>query len=208
MNTQTEKTWIVGVLVALAASLCCITPVLALISGISGIAAAFSSLEPARPFLIGITLVVLGFAWYQKLKPRNSDTVTCDCETDKKQLFWHTKTFLGIVTGLAIGLLTFPVYAHIFYPEPPAIKVVVIENDNIRQTELKISGMTCQGCAEHVNHSLDGVPGVLEHNTSYNAGTSIVKYDMRKTTEQELVNAVNATGYAVTGTRLIERETK
>lgn len=208
MNTQTEKTWIAGILVALAASLCCITPVLALISGISGIAAAFSWLEPARPFLIGITLVVLGVAWYQKLKPHNNDNVTCDCETDRKRLFWHSRTFLTIVTALAIGLLTFPGYAHIFYPEPQAINVVVIENDNIRQTELIISGMTGQGCAEHVNHSLDGVPGVVEHNTSYKTGTSIVKYDVRKTTKRQLVDAVNATGYIVTGRRLVGSETK
>jgi mercuric ion transport protein len=59
-----------GLLSAIAASLCCITPVIALIAGTSGIAASFSWIEPARPFLIGLTGVVLGFAWYQKLKPK------------------------------------------------------------------------------------------------------------------------------------------
>lgn len=60
-----------GLISAIAASLCCITPVLALVAGSSGIAAGFSWLEPARPYLIGITILVLGFAWYQKLKYRN-----------------------------------------------------------------------------------------------------------------------------------------
>ncbi|MDZ7646572.1 MAG: hypothetical protein U5K54_05000 [Cytophagales bacterium] len=46
----------------------CITPVLALISGVGGIAATFSWLEPVRPYLIGITTLVLGFAWYQELE--------------------------------------------------------------------------------------------------------------------------------------------
>ncbi len=58
-----------GILTAIAASLCCITPVLSLIAGISGLASAFSWLEPARPYLIGITVIVIGFTWYQKLKP-------------------------------------------------------------------------------------------------------------------------------------------
>lgn len=59
-----------GLLTAIASSLCCITPVLALISGTSGIASTFSWLEPFRPYLIGFTILVLGFAWYQKLKQK------------------------------------------------------------------------------------------------------------------------------------------
>jgi hypothetical protein len=57
-----------GVLTAVAASLCCITPVLAIVAGSSGIVASFSWLEPIRPYLIGLTVIVLGFAWHQKLK--------------------------------------------------------------------------------------------------------------------------------------------
>ncbi len=60
-----------GLLSAIAASLCCITPVLALIAGSSGIAASFSWIEPARPYLITVAIAALGFAWYQKLKPQS-----------------------------------------------------------------------------------------------------------------------------------------
>ena len=58
-----------GLLTALASSLCCITPVLAIFAGSSGMASSFSWMEPARPYLIIFTIIVLGFAWYQKLKP-------------------------------------------------------------------------------------------------------------------------------------------
>ena len=74
-----------GLLTAFAASLCCITPVLALIAGTSGLASSFSWLEPFRPYLIGLTILVLGFAWYQKLKPKKE--IDCDCETDEKPKF-------------------------------------------------------------------------------------------------------------------------
>ena len=56
-----------GALSAIAASLCCITPVIALLAGSSSIAANFSWIEPARPYLIGLSIVVLVFAWYLKL---------------------------------------------------------------------------------------------------------------------------------------------
>ena len=66
-----------SIITPIAASLCCVTPVLALIAGTSGIASTFSWLEPFRPYLIGLTVLVLGFAWYQKLKPQKE----IDCES-------------------------------------------------------------------------------------------------------------------------------
>src|SRR3990172_5315672 len=118
MNTKktTAKGGLIGagILSAIAASLCCITPVLALIAGSSGIAATFSWLEPARPYLIVVTVLVLGFAWYQKLKPKKAE-IECDCETDEKPSFLQSKRFLSIVTVLAALLLAFPYYSHIFY---------------------------------------------------------------------------------------------
>lgn len=58
-----------GVFAAIAASLCCITPVIALLAGSSSIVANFSWIEPARPYLVSLSIVVLAFAWYFKLKP-------------------------------------------------------------------------------------------------------------------------------------------
>lgn len=208
MKTENQKGWVLGVVAAVAASLCCITPVLALLGGISGIASSFSWIEPFRPYLIGATVLVFGFAWYQKLKPRKKDEINCECETDDlpagkagKPSFWQSKTFLSIITVFAALIVSFPHYAHIFYPKSPLANVVIVEKNNIQQIEMKISGMDCQACSEHVNHALDGVPGVLEHITSYEQGTSLVKFDASKATEQALVDAVNATGYNVTETK-------
>jgi mercuric ion transport protein len=204
MKTESQKGWVLGVAAAVAASLCCITPVLALVGGISGIASSFSWIEPYRPYLIGATVLVFAFAWYQKLKPRKKEEINCECETDEKPSFWHSKTFLSVITVVATLMISFPHYAHIFYPKSPVANVVIVESNNVRQVELKISGMTCQSCSEHVNHALDGVPGVLEHNTSYEQGTSLVKYDASKSTKEKLVEAVNATGYTVTETKELE----
>ena len=60
-----------GLLTAITASLCCITPVLALIAGTSGIASTFSWIEPFRPYLIGLTVLVLGFCLVSKAKTSN-----------------------------------------------------------------------------------------------------------------------------------------
>lgn len=198
MKTQNSSKGLVGagVLSAIAASLCCITPVLALIAGSSGIASAFSWLEPARPYLIGITVLVLGFAWYQKLKPKKAE-IECDCETDEKPSFLQSKQFLGIVTVFAALMLAFPYYSHIFYPNTES-KVVIIQADNIVQANLDIEGMTCTGCEEHIKHAVAQLPGFIEASADYNTGKAKIKYDKSKNSLEQVVAAVNETGYKVT----------
>ena len=77
-----------GIFTAIISSLCCITPLLAIISGTSGLASTFSWIEPYRPFLVGLTILVLAFAWYQKLRPRTAEEIACACEDDQAS-FWQ-----------------------------------------------------------------------------------------------------------------------
>jgi copper chaperone CopZ len=190
----------VGILTAISASLCCITPVLALIAGTSGIASTFSWIEPFRPYFIGLTVLVLGFAWYQKLIPkafRTKKQVDCECETDEKPKFIQSKSFLGLVTVFAALMLTFPNYAHIFYPKAEK-QILVVEKSSIETVEFKISGMTCTSCAEHVNHEVNKLSGILKSDASYENGNAIVQFDNSKTTISQIESAINSTGYTVT----------
>ena len=193
-----------SLLVAFTASLCCITPVLALISGVGGVAATFSWMEPFRPYLIGLTVAVLGFAWYQKLKPKKQEDINCDCEEDGKEPFIQSKKFLGVVTILAAVLLTFPNYAYVFYPEVTTSSVTT--ESSIAQLNLEIKGMTCTGCEEHIKHAASGVDGVTYIETSYDQGKAVIQFDQTVTTEHEIANAVNATGYKITKTLFFKQE--
>jgi mercuric ion transport protein len=67
-----------GIVTAIASSLCCIVPLLALIAGGSGAATNLSWIEPFHPYLIGFTILVLGYAWYQKLKPFKSIWISAE----------------------------------------------------------------------------------------------------------------------------------
>lgn len=191
-----------SLLTAIAASLCCMTPVLALIAGTSGIASTFSWIEPFRPYLIGLTILVLGFAWYQKLKPQKE--IDCECETDDlpagkagKTKFIQSKTFLGIVTAFAIVMLAFPYYSGIFYPNTDK-QIIVVDESDIKTIEFKISGMTCTSCEEHVNHEVNKLNGIISSKASYENGNAIIKFDKTKTNETDIEKAINSTGYKVT----------
>jgi len=188
-----------GLLTAITASLCCIIPVLALIAGTSGIASTFSWIEPFRPYLIGLTLLVLGFAWYKKLIPIAIGTrkeIDCECETDGKPKFIQSKKFLGIVTAFAIVMLAFPNYSRIFYPKTEK-QILIVDKLDISTTEFKIRGMTCASCEEHVNHEVNKLNGIVNLKASYENGNAIIDFDRTKTNENEIEKAINSTGYKV-----------
>lgn len=185
-----------GVLTAVTASLCCITPVLALISGASGVASTFSWMEPFRPYLIGLTILVLGFAWYQKLKPKTKDEIDCACEDETKSPFLQSKKFLLIVTLLAVLMLAFPTYSQIFYSQPNKETVYVSQSNIVKKT-FEVKGMTCSGCEAPVQSEVNKLDGIISVKASYENANTVVSYDKTKVDETSIVKAINSTGYKV-----------
>lgn len=192
-----------GLISAFAASLCCITPVIALLAGSSSIAANFSWIEPARPYLIGLSTAVLAFAWYVKLKPAKANDIDCNCETTKKVSFLQSKTFLSIVTVFAILMMTFPLYAKVFYPKPKTQATILAAVDNKQQVKFTIQGMSCAGCELEVNNELSKVNGVIAYKTSYATKSSLVTFDKSKVSEKIIEAAIYKTGYKVKSYELI-----
>ena len=187
-----------GLLAALAASLCCITPLLAVVGGLGGVASSFAWLEPFRPYFIVLTLGVLGFAWYQKLKPRPADD--CGCAVDAKPSVLQSKGFLGVVTVLAAALLAFPYYGARLYPTTaaPASAVTTTGTAPVWQTaNYRIGGMTCDACAKHVEHAVQQLPGVQAVTVSYDQGTAQVRFDAAKSPAAQVAQAINGTGYHI-----------
>ena len=169
-------------------------PVLALIAGTSGIASTFSWIEPFRPYLIALTILVLAIAWYQKLKPKKQE-IDCDCE-DQKPKFINSKKFLLLVTLLAGLMLAFPYYTKIFYPNPNK-EVVYVSESNVNKIEYSIKGMTCTGCEVHIESEVNKLDGIIEVKAYHEKGNTIVKYDKTKVTNKEIEDAVGKTGYEI-----------
>jgi copper chaperone CopZ len=141
----------------------------------------------------------LGFAWYRSLSNKQSTTCGPDgaCVVEKKS-FLASRIFLIIITIAAIALITFPYYANVFYPKTQTQNVVVVESNNIQSASFNIKGMSCKACESEVNNELHKVTGVIDAQTFYDKGTSIVKYDKSKATVDQLKNAIAQTGYSVT----------
>ena len=189
-----------GLLAAIASSLCCIAPLIAIVGGIAGTASAFSWIEPARPFLIGVSIVALGLAFYQAYKPVVVND--CNCEVTEKKNFINSKGFLWIITVLSILMFSFPYYSNNFYP-PMTSEQRVSDSTKTVQCIIDIKGMTCAGCENHVQTALLSMNGVKEAKASYKDGNVVIQVDTSKIAISELkMKLEDETGYKVLGHKI------
>ena len=188
-----------GLVAAVASSICCIGPLVAGIAGLSGAASTFSWVEPLRPYLIGFTVLALGFAFYQAYKPKKAEADCCAVDEAPKKKFFQTKGFLWMVTVLAALFLTFPYYNGIFYANASNDSVVVSDQTTTHKVTFEVEGMTCTGCEHHIEGDLSKTNGVLASNASYDDGTTNITFDRSKVSKEKVIEVINATGYTVTG---------
>ena len=181
-----------SILTALASSLCCITPILTIVAGTSGLVSNFSWIEPIRPYLIGSTFLLLGFAWYQKLKPQPEIADCCQVETSKKSSFMQSKLFLGIVTTLAILLTAFPYYSNNLVVTPQANEV---KYNHVESVEFKVDGMTCESCEHHITSEVNKLVGIQSVKASYANNNTIVEFDPKQVNINQIQQAISLTGY-------------
>ncbi|MBL4709178.1 MAG: mercuric transport protein MerTP [Flavobacteriales bacterium] len=184
-----------GLLAAIASSLCCIAPLIAIVGGVAGAASVFSWIEPARPFLIGISIIALGLAFYQAYKTKPVDD--CNCEVPEKKNVLNSKGFLWSITMLSILMFSFPYYSNNFYSQ---VAIVQTDSDSTKtvQCTIDIKGMTCAGCENHVQSALLPMNGVSEAKASYKEGNAIIEVDTSKISISELkMKLEKETGYKV-----------
>lgn len=98
---------------ALAASACCIGPVVFSLLGAGALSAASTRLEPYRPWFIGMTVVLLGGAFYAAYRRVPSDA-PCEDGTCTSASRRTAKILAWIAAILAAVLVSFPYYIRYF----------------------------------------------------------------------------------------------
>jgi len=66
-----------------------------------------------------------------------------------------------------------------------------------KNTTLKVTGMSCAHCVDHVTKALKGVPGVISAKVDLGKGQAEVSYDDAKATPADLEKAVEKAGYNI-----------
>jgi mercuric ion transport protein len=111
---NTKQTLWAGALAGIGASLCCVGPLALVMAGIGGAwISMLTQLEPLRPWLAGMTLLLLGFAGYRLYRQPavcEPGQLCAEPAVQKRQRF----IFWLVVVPLLL-LLAFPWYAPLFY---------------------------------------------------------------------------------------------
>ncbi len=201
------RTGIIGAVVgAIAASICCIGPLVLFALGIGGAwVSTLTVLEPYRPFLIGITLIFLGYAFYRVY--RTPAVEECEdgsvCATSNSARI--NKISLWIVTVVILALIAFPYIVPMPSAASSGIQQVqtqqashVPDNAQKETVVLNVEGMTCNGCVLTVHKSLKTLPGVLKADITLKPPRAVVEIDPTLVKPEQLVEATKNAGYPST----------
>lgn len=191
-----KTSWMFGLLAAFASSLCCIVPALALLAGAGGVAASFGWLAPWQPYLVGFSVLALGFAWYRHLRPQPD---ACGCDVQKRA-FWESRSFLGLITLVSMLALAYPSFSSVFGTRRTAERPLP-KTAAHHVARFKVEGMTCAGCEQHVEKAVGALAGVGRVRASYSQGNATVAFDKKRTSPEQIIQAIGSTGYRVVQTK-------
>ena len=187
---------------AVSLKLCCWGPLLLTgIAGVSGSSVYFSWLIVLKPYLLTIAFLSLGFAFYQVYKPKKEeDCCSGNCGIEKKS-FLKSKLYVWLVAFFVITMTLISYYPQLFHYNTEK-EIIIVDKSNIKLVKLNIKGMTCTGCEENINHTLNQLDGIIEIKTSFQKGTSEIKFDKSKTNTSQIENAIKSKGYQIKSTNI------
>ncbi|MEW6208697.1 MAG: mercuric transporter MerT family protein [Acidobacteriota bacterium] len=191
-----------AVLAALAASLCCVGPLLFVALGLGTFSAA-AAFEAARPYLLGVAAVLLAFGFYRTYFKREKECASGEaCAT--KPINKVSRLGLWIASVAVLAFAFSPYYAGKLAYKLQAAGATTETTANEQattQTTFKVEGMTCGGCETTVRLALERMPGVRRAEVSYSKGEALVEYDPQATSADNLRKIINQIGYKVENVR-------
>lgn len=198
--SKKERRTIAGVIVAaLAASVCCVGPLVLLGLGVGGAwVGNLTALEPFRPYLMTITLGVLVYAFYRIYKPQVKD---CEpgsfCANPNSHRI--NKITLWISTVFVLGLLATPYIAEeLAARENAEADQLSKQLAELKEITLDVPGMNCEACPFTVQKSLKKLDGVVSAKATLEDKKAKVIYQPSKVTVEEMIEATTNAGYPST----------
>lgn len=200
MNKQGFLPLIGGVVAAIAASSCCILPLLlgAASAGSVGLGAA---LAPYRPYFIVLTVLLLGGAFYFTYRPQQAGCETECCDIKSVRGRRVNKGLLWVVTIFTVGALAYPNFAA-YRARNAAMAAPAVEVAPTASTAVfAVGNMTCEECTLAIAKALKATPGVYDAVVDFTARRATVRYDARKVSVPELRKVIEKTGFPVIGAK-------
>lgn len=180
-----------AVLAALAASACCIGPLVLALLGIGG-AGALAALSAYRPYILVATAGLLGLGFYLTYKkPRAVEGDACGCERP------------GAGHAGKVGLWVATLLVGFFAASPSIIagvasaarKPAAPASARLETAVISVQGADCEACAVNMRAALSEAGGFHELELDVAAGTARVTFEPAPGRLDAYVAALNDLGY-------------
>lgn len=179
-----------SIILAIITHLCCIGPVVLAVLGVGG-AGLFSKFANLRPYLMGMTGVFLGLAFfltYRKRKVKCEDG-TCKIRRASK---WN-KIALWAGTILIVFFMVFPQLVGSLNTSSGNNHM----KGEISEVIIPVEGMTCSGCEFNIENAVKKLDGIIKVKADHQKGEVNIKFEKGKININDLVKAINKSGYKV-----------
>ncbi|MBI4431740.1 MAG: cation transporter [Candidatus Omnitrophica bacterium] len=180
-----------GVLSVITASVCCLGPFVLILFGLGSLGLG-AVIGKYHWYFILASGILLAFAWRSYFKEK----ISCEakrCEMEGKKMTCAVLT-LATAVVLTFAGLNFYTYAK-GSSEIPFFEAGV-------QVSIPVKGMSCFTCEVAVQSAVKKVPGVHQVKASARDKVAIVSYDPQKANLEQIVAAINQTGYTAEKPRI------
>ena len=198
-----ENVFIGGaVFAAIASSLCCVLPLIAVVFGLGAFGAA-SAFETLRPYLLVLAFSALAFSFYRVYFRREECAEGQSCSTKPISKINQIFLWSGLMATIAFALAPYYtgyIAAAVTTPhQPTTSETMPIAAETEAQANktaiIEVEGMTCEGCAVHINETLKKVKGIVSAEANYPQKNVKVVYNPKQITLKQIKKAIDEIGY-------------
>lgn len=175
---------------AIAASACCVGPLVLMFLGISGAwIGTLTALAPYQPIFMTVAVVLLGLSFYKMYhKPKEEECAPGSyCASPSAGRF--NKIILWIFTAAIAGLLMFP------YAAPYVFAGTAKDGAQTQEATFSVKNMTCASCLIPVRRAIGKLDGVESAKVTVKPGMAVVIYDPAKVKPADIAKAITNAGY-------------
>jgi mercuric ion transport protein len=200
-----------GLLGALAASSCCILPLVLFSLGVSGAwIGNFTQLAPYQPYFIAATIACLGYGYWLVYRPAKiacAGGEACARPLSRAGSSSSGSSWQPCSSRSPSALISWRPFSSTHerripmtkFLAPLAFALGLLASSAAFAGEktitLAVQNMYCAACPHTVKSSLEAVPGVVKATVSYQEQTAVVTYDDTKADVSALTTATTKAGY-------------
>jgi len=178
----------VGILSAILGSICCVGPLLLVALGLGTGAVLIGRYHWI--FIIAATAILI-WAWAKYLREKR----VCDCEHKPMERRRSGMVALFIASVLVVSFTGLNMSRYVFASGAASSQTETTLSNGLHRVVVSVEGLSCVACEIPVRHALRKIDGVKSVQVSAATKTATVDFEPAKTNAEQLVAAINSTGY-------------